>query len=52
MKREVAKTIRVNLHSRQPLWSFPFAKLRKFIEYKAHEAGIEVRTVDEAYISQ
>lgn len=31
---------------------FPFAKLRSFIEYKAHEAGIEVLIVDESYTSQ
>jgi IS605 OrfB family transposase len=27
---------------------FPFAKLRSFIEHKAHEPGIEVLTMDEA----
>lgn len=31
---------------------FPFAKLLNSIEYKAHEAGIEVLVVDEAYTSQ
>lgn len=31
---------------------FPFAKLRSFIKYKAHEAGIAVLTVDEVFTSQ
>lgn len=31
---------------------FPFAKLLNYVEYKAHEAGIEVLVVDEAYTSQ
>lgn len=32
--------------------TMPFAKLQSFIEYKAHQAGLEVLTVDEAYTSQ
>jgi putative transposase len=39
-------------HANDKIHRLPFAKLRSFIEYKAHQVGIEVLTVDESYTSQ